>query len=393
VSSSPDRQVVILTAATWGSGLHALRSAKSLRVRTVAVTVGASASVFRASRFCDDSLEIPDVADADLGDLLVRAFERLGSHPTLVIPLSDRLASVLDAVRSRLGPHVTISVDRSPGLDRLLSKCDQAELAAGIGLDVPAWARVSGGDGMHAALELPLPVVVKPDGVRTSAGDCGKVEVFDSHHALEVRLRDLAGQGATVMVQHRIVAPENAVEFALLWRSGRSDASAACTGRKARLAHRDGGVMVWGEAIDLPDIAAAAAAFTDASGFHGLGGAEFIRTAGHLWFIEFNPRLEAIHFLAAAAGVDLVALEVGSWLGDPDPAPSAAVPAAAWVGSAAFARLRAEPSALPQLLADRRRYGRSERRRRSMLAADDLKPILVLWRLMMLSGARRLVAR
>lgn len=393
MSSSPDRQVVILTAATWGSGRHALRSAKSRQVRTVAMAVGASASVFRASRFCDDAVEISDAPDSDLGDVLVRALGRLRSIPTLVIPLSDRLAAVLDGVGSRLGPHVTISGDSSPTLERLLSKSDQAVLAARIGLDVPAWARVSRDGGMDTALDLPLPVVVKPDGVRTSPGDCSKVEVFDSRGALERRLSDLVSQDATVMVQHRIVAAEDAVEFALLWRSPRSDASVLCTGRKARLAHRDGGVMVWGEALELPDVAVATAAFVDESRFRGLGGAEFIRVAGHLWFIEFNPRLEAIHFLGSASGVDLVALEVGSWLGDPDSVPPAGGPAAAWVGSAAFARLRAEPSALPRLLGDRRRFGRFARRRKSMLAADDLMPIIALWWLMAVRGARRLVGR
>ena len=112
-----------------------------------------------------------------------------------------------------------------------------------------------------------------------------------------------------VTVTRDVDAPDQAVELALVWRSRDGATTAVCTGRKRRQASPDGGVMVWGEAAELPDVRDAALRFLDVSGFRGVGGIELIRAGGRLWFIEFNPRLEAIHFLAARAGVDLVALD------------------------------------------------------------------------------------
>ena len=62
MSTSRDVLAVVVTEATWGSALHALRSAKRLGASTLAVTVGASDRVLAASRYCDRSAELPDGA-------------------------------------------------------------------------------------------------------------------------------------------------------------------------------------------------------------------------------------------------------------------------------------------------------------------------------------------
>src|SRR5690606_32541457 len=135
--------------------------------------------------------------------------------------------------------------------------------------------------------------------------------------------------------------------------------TATCTGRKRRLSEPDGGVMAWGEAVDLPEVRRMTEAFLDRAGFTGVGGLEVIRSGGRAWFVEFNPRLESIHSLATAAGVDTVALAFEDLaLGRRPVAPPRQRPAAAWIGSAWLSRIRRQPGAWVHLLRDRFRFGR-----------------------------------
>ena len=135
--------------------------------------------------------------------------------------------------------------------------------------------------------------------------------------------------------------------------------------------------MAWGESLPITDVADAAERFVEVTGFTGPGGLEFIRTPTGLRFIEFNPRLEAIHFLAARAGVDLVKLTYRDVaLGQLPTSRPRQVPAAGWVGSAWLARIRQDPRSGRTLIADRWAFARAPRRVRAVVEVHYPGPAL-----------------
>lgn len=152
--------------------------------------------------------------------------------------------------------------------------------------------------------------------------------------------------------------------------------------------------MAWGETDPLPDVAAAAEAFLDATGFTGPGGIEFVRTGSGIEFIEFNPRIEAIHFLSATAGVDVVRLSYDDVALDrrPSSVPSCS-PAAAWIGPAWIARLTAHPADLRLLVRDRIEFARHPRRDRAVLSWSDPAPAAMLAADLVKAGFRRVTSK
>lgn len=383
MSSSPDAAFVVLTEANWGSALHALRSARRVGGATVAITWACPASVLRVSRRCDEAYECDDASE------LQHILTLLGERYSLVavLPLSDRLALTM----TTLGDfHERVCVARPNGdlLEELLSKSTQVDAASSAGLSVPATALFAPDSQVRPTVSLPA--VVKPDHVATHAGDCRKIETFSQIGEFERRLDDLAEQRATVVVQSLIRAPESAIEFAIVHRSDPGAPLSVRTGRKRRIADPAGGVMVAGETTDLPDVAEAAAAFCEEVGFVGVGGVEFIRSDGKLWFIECNPRLEAIHFLAAASGLDTAAMEF-AYLAGRTPPPATHSPTRGWVGSAAMTRLSVEPSAVTKLFGDRLWVRRSEQRVTSIVDRHDPLPAASLALLLVRRGMARLL--
>lgn len=375
MSTSPDVLVVIVTEATWGSALHALRSAKRTGASTLAAVIGVSDRVLSASRYCDLSVQLPDGTPDAVGEALAAVINRYASErAVVVVPLGDRLAGIVDSARHRFVGTVQLAVPEHDTLFRLLRKSTALEAAAECGLSVPEFVLVDDTASLDAALRLQLPVVVRPDGALDPSGGCGKAEVYSCQEALSERLSHLLDSEARVVVQTQVVAPERSVEFGMCWRSRDGSAVATCTGRKRRQSHRDGGVMVWGEAEALTDVDLLTRQFIEHVDFTGVGGAEFIRADGRLRFIEFNPRPESIHFLATAAGVDLLALEIEHLANGTIPEVPKQHPAAGWVGSAALTRARAEPSALPKLVVDRIKFGRARPHVRAILDMQDLAP-------------------
>ena len=92
-------------------------------------------------------------------------------------------------------------------------------------------------------------------------------------------------------------------------------------------------------------------------------------------FIEFNPRLEAIHFLATAAGMDTVRMTYDDLgLGRRPASSPRQHAAAAWIGSAWAARLRSDPTDWRLAIRDRLEFGRFHDRARAVLSWSDPVP-------------------
>jgi predicted ATP-grasp superfamily ATP-dependent carboligase len=371
---------LLLTEGAFGSPLHAMRSLRTLGVAVYAATAGTGATILDRSRYC--------TAAADHDSSSATAYCRAvidwidGVQPSgdiVVIPLSDRFVEYLDIGRELFPDRFRLAIPPHDVVGRLVSKDRSLAAAERAGLRVPTWAHVAAEGDIDTAALLSLPVAVRPTSWATAGQSYFKIAVFRDRPALVDGLRARIRGGAQMVAQEYLEVPDDAVEFALLWRSEDRSRTEVVTGRKRRQAGREGGVMVWGEAAPLPDVAAASVGFLDESRFTGLGGIEFIRRTGELWFIEFNPRLEAIHFLAARAGLDTVKLEFEDRTGVRSPQPVVTqAPATAWVGSAWLQRFLDDPGSRRHLVADRWRFARSPRRVRAVWSWRDPVPGLLL---------------
>ena len=380
-STSHRAACLLLTEEVWGSALRAMRGLGAQGIPVYVATLGEGSGVFGRSRYCSDAHDVsPELGDGFCADALTWADRRHpGTGPMVVIPLSDRLVELLDRHRAEVPERFRLSLPASDVVQPLLDKEASLQLAEQAGLRVPPWVAVRSEDDLPAASHLPLPVGVRPTSWATGGRSPTKITVHHDRAALEAGLRDQLGQGAELLAQHHLDVPDDAVEFGITWRSPDRSVSVACTGRKRRQSTPGGGVMVWGETAELPDVDAAAQRFLDISGFTGLGGIELIRSGGGLHFIEFNPRLEAIHFLAQRAGMDTVLMEFRALAGgDLQVVHPATVPATAWVGSAWLNRLLVDGSQRGEVLRDRWRFARSPGRVRAVWDRSDPLPVLAL---------------
>ncbi|MCB1257959.1 MAG: ATP-grasp domain-containing protein [Microthrixaceae bacterium] len=387
---------VLLAEEVWGSTLHAIRSLGRTGVPVFVITAGQGSTIYRWSRFC---VAAQDITTSDPVAFMDRTRAWLDQETSpdaevVVIPLSDRLVEYLHKTRGSTPERWKVSIPTPSVTETLLDKALSLQVAERAGLEVPPWMEVRSVDDIATTSDLVLPVVVRPTRWSSTGEDYFKVKLCHTEDQLQSVMTDAIGTGAELIVQSYINAPDEAVEFAISWRSNDRSTTASCTGRKRRQSGLEGGVMAWGETVDLPDVATGAVQFLDESGFTGLGGIEFIRSDGHLWFIEFNPRLEAIHFLATAAGVDTVLMEYNNRArGSVPPVIPVQSPAAGWVGSAWLNRLNHRPGDWRVALTDRRAFARAQRRIKAVMDPRDPLPAAMVLARLVSRGLRRVSNR
>lgn len=384
-STSPT-PCVLLAEEVWGSTLQATRALHRAGVPVLVATAGRGAAVYGRSRACTEAVDL-DPSDPvgfcnDVRDWIDRRVPPGQMVP--VIPLSDRLVEYLDRSREVFDGRAVLSIPPPELAATLLDKGASLTLAARAGLEVPPWVTVADTADLGELSGLRAPIALRPTSWDAAGSQYFKIAVADTTEQAERLACDAIGRGATLLAQEYIRAEDDDVQFSITW-SARDRRPAIVTGRKRRQSHRDGGVMVWGQTELFDDVRAASSAFLTDTGYEGLGGLEFIRSGEHLWFIEFNPRLEAIHFLATAAGVDTVLMEYRRLTGGEPPPNRAQRPATAWVGTAWLARLQSDPSDWRGALQDRVDFARSPRRVRAVVSGRDPMPAAAV--------ARRLISR
>ncbi|MCO8127439.1 ATP-grasp domain-containing protein [Acidimicrobiia bacterium EGI L10123] len=355
-------------------------------------TLGSGRMIFGRSRLVSDTrdFEVDQLDDLCEG-LATWAAQRLElADRIVVLPLSDRLVQVISAGRRHFDERFELAVPEDAVLRGLIDKIPQLRAAERAGVNVPAWTAVEDQRDLRNVRSLRLPVIVRPTSWETKGRTDFKVRICRTAEALQELCRESLAGGARLLIQEVVGdRSDEDVEFGIVWRSADGTQTAVVTGRKRRQSHPDGGVMVWGEAVKLPDIDASARRFLDETGFTGLGGIEFIRDRDRLWFVEFNPRLEAIHFLATRAGVDTVRMAIEERGRGLVPAVEPTQQdAAAWIGTAWLARLQADPRSVPRLVRDRVAFARSPRRVRAVWAWDDPVPGLMVTGRILRSSAR-----
>jgi len=258
-----------------------------------------------------------------------------------VLPLSDRLLETLHRHHHHLPDRFRPAVPDPEAAELLLDKARAFALAGDHGLAVPPWVAVSTAADVEVAAALRLPVVVRPRRWSSSGSRYFKLRVFDDAGELRRALEEWLADGAGVVVQEQVPGPDEAVEWAIFHRSYLDGRFAVCTGRKRRQDAPEGGVMVWGRSEPIPEVAVLAERLAEAAGFRGPGGLECKVHDGRRWLIELNPRLEAIHFVAARAGVDTAWMAYRELAtGEAPDAPAPPSTAAGWLGGAWLTRLR-----------------------------------------------------
>lgn len=385
---------LVLAEEVWGAGLHAIRSLRALDSKVHVAVAGSGAEIYRRSNACAAAIDVP-VGDG--GQFCAAVIDWMGERvagDVVVIPLSDRLVEVLHEHREVFPEHFTLCIPEPEITAGLLDKSRSLAVAADAGLNVPQWVVVTEANHLDRLAAIGGAIALRPTKWSTSGEEYFKISV---HHDLDdarVAARLALSSGAELIAQQYIDAPEDCVEFAVVWRSHDRSRTAVCTGRKRRQSAPDGGVMVWGQAEPLRDVDAAARAFLDHSGFTGPGGIEFIRDGDDLRFIEFNPRSEAIHFLASAAGIDTIALTFRDrGLGQLPAQIPAQVEATAWVGGAWLTRVLSDRHYRLEALRDRLRFAASPNRTKAVVKLDDPVPASAVLLRLLRRGVTRSVPR
>lgn len=377
---------LLLAEEVWGSTLHAIRSLSGRGSEVLVAVAGEGASIYRSSRGCTRSVDVPHGDATATCSAVIHWVERVvePARPVLVLPLSDRMVEYLHLNRDRFGDRYTLGVPEPALTRRLLDKEPSLALAESAGLSVPEWVAIRDRSDLSRIDRLRPPVALRPTKWSTVGRSYFKIAVERSHEGARRAAERALEDGGAVIAQEFREAPDDHVEFAIVWRSSDGSRTAVCTGRKCRQAGAEGGVMIWGVTTAIPDVHEATVAFLDHSGFTGLGGIEFIRGASGIEFIEFNPRLEAIHFISTAAGVDTVALaydEVAAV--GPTDAPTPTSGSAAWIGSAWISRVMSDPTYRADALRDRLRFARATNKVTAVWSAADPVPgLLVVLRLL-----------
>lgn len=366
---------LLLAEEVWGSTLHAMRSLSDHGAQVLVAVAGEGASIYAASRSCTSAR---DISSHDPLDFCTTARDWAvsiaGPEATIVVfPLSDRLVDYLNQGRDLFPEQFRLALPDTATTACLLDKRCAMDVAAKAGLHVPPWAPV-GEESAHAQ-GMPGRIALRPARWTEPGPSYFKIAVAPDLSELEDLIASSTSAGVPLVAQQYLDAPDCAVEFGVVWRSQDRNTTAVCTGRKRRQSSPAGGVMVWGEAAFLSEVQEQALKFLDQSGFTGLGGIEFIRTPAGLSFIEFNPRLEAIHFLAAAAGLDMVGIAFAELVTGRCPEfPAGQLSAAAWLGSAWLERIRSDPGYRLSAIRDRLRYARYPRRARAIWTWRDPAP-------------------
>ena len=381
--ASGDRACLVLGGATH-STLAAVRSIARTGVPTYAGTLDRrSVAVFASSRSCAGARRIlgtdPESLAAELVAFADEAFA--AATDVLVITTSERLMDHLDGARAILDPRFTVAIPSPELCGALLDKARSLALAEEAGLQVPRWTAVASPADIDQMPSWRYPVCVRPTAWSTTGSTSFKIEVCADEAALRACLDAAVGGGGAFIVQE-YVGDADGLDVGMIWVAPDGGERRTWTGRKRRSSAASGGVLAWGETVALPDVDAGIRAFAEATGFTGIGGIEFLRVGRDLWFIEFNPRLEAFHRLGAISGFDAPALAARAWAGQPLP-PDAPLPssAAMWVGGAWVDRLARDPLGLVHWVADGVRFAAHRRRTWSVWELGDPRPALVLIRI------------
>ncbi|WP_174409928.1 carboxylate--amine ligase [Desulfovibrio psychrotolerans] len=299
--------VIMVSGRAWGSYLAIMRSLGRRGVPVHVVSWGVEQDILRASRYYTAGVALPAASGADRLAALTEYAQRIGAEgrPVLYYCTDEDAAFAADN-RQALDARFIVLMGDADGCRMLMGKDTVDALARRSGLQVPGTWHVSATEALDAyAGEFRYPVVLKPCNWNSGGGVSIKADIIFSWEALRERAAAVLHGGGEVVVQDYIEGGDESVEFFLFYRSLDGARLHGCTGRKLRQFPPGAGIMALGMTDAIADLRSAGEAFISAVDYRGLGGVEFKRGNGGLYFIEMSTRSEMFHKIAMDAGVDL----------------------------------------------------------------------------------------
>jgi predicted ATP-grasp superfamily ATP-dependent carboligase len=243
---------VLVTDADDQAALAIIRSLGRAGYTVLAASGVRGAAGFR-SRYNQRALLYPRPSRSPLA--FVGWMERavLALEIDLVIPVSDAALLPLASARARLEQHVRLALPDNSAISVATNKRRTVELAARLGIPVPAGRLVrEPEEAIQAAQALGYPVVLKP----ARAYRFGRGGGVDGHHtvyvdspaALRGQLGRLLGAGGLLMQEY---VPGNGVGVEVLARAG--EPVYAFQHRRLRELPVTGGASTMRESMELDD--------------------------------------------------------------------------------------------------------------------------------------------
>jgi D-aspartate ligase len=272
------------------------------------------------SRYCRSWTVVPPEAGDDVFALALQdTATRCGDRPVLFCCNDVAIERVGRLDEPVLELFLPASEPRSAAA--FCHKRVQLDRARDAGVDVPETIFFRTRSELESQLTASIfPSICKPVAAAAQGSFAHKTMRFETPDALRSALGDvLDAADAELMLQRYIAGDDQQVLFCLVAVDATGEAPVFVTGRKVRQTPPGAGFMASGQTADLPDVAAASAAYLRDSRLRGLMGLEFKRDpeTGRLVFIEISTRPENFHGIAAAAGVDLPYIAYCQALGIP----------------------------------------------------------------------------
>ena len=279
----------------------------------------------RFSRFTRAVVERTNAWDEQDAQVeLLMGFGRAQPVPPILFYAGDPELLIVSRHRERLAGAFRFVVADAELVDSLVDKWSFQELAAQLGLPVPACRRARPGEDACSSLGVRYPLIVKPltrhNEIWCPVAGLAKAVQVHGPAELETLWGALARCGLEVVVQELVPGPESAIESYHAYVDARGDIAGEFTGRKIRTLPCEFGHSTALETTDAADVAAVGRDVLRRLNLRGLAKVDFKRApSGELYLLEVNPRSTLWHHVGARAGVNLPALVYADLAGLPRP--------------------------------------------------------------------------
>lgn len=298
---------VVVPGVVSPQSLVTVRSLGSRGINTVVATEDPSVPV-TASRYCDETVQVPSAYEDVLG--YKEALLSLAARPDVraIVPNREADAFVLSRYRDEFAEHVAPLWAPFETLSTVHDGLRLAELAEDLGVPVPETRLFDDVDDWDEEL-----IIKSRYSILTWEYD-DALDVGESHSRLGQvhptpgvvpdRQSILAKMRGHVPVVQEYVPIRYEYSFRAIYDHG--EAKATTVRRQIRGQSYAGGISVYREIVDNPEIEALGLALLDALDWHGLASVQFIESAetGEYLFNEINPRTWASLACDVRAGAD-----------------------------------------------------------------------------------------
>jgi len=292
-TTADDRKTLAAVRGLAGAGVHVTLASNNDRCLP------------RRSRYCHEFMTYRE-PETD-PDALSRFFvAQLDARPQdAILPLCDYTTQALVKQQDILSAHTGVCVPNPGQMARAADKERLLALAEDLGIGVPRTFCIDSEAALDdAAASISYPCVLK---LRRGAGGVGR-SFPDSAPALRHAFAALHGTVDGVFDHTRPLLqefiPGDVHDVCVLFNRG--EPRAALTQRRLAMFPAEGGVGVYNETTDDPDLREQAITLMRALRWHGPAQVEFKRDArdGSLRLMEVNPRFWGTLDLAIRAGIN-----------------------------------------------------------------------------------------